>query len=168
MNSFRKVITVLYPLVNFPPTLDIGHAHNEFFQAALDLGIPGLIAFIAVYIASFWMLIRIWQIHHVNLQRTTRKQPATIPITQSGGWLLGGYIPSLLDKHLIKMAVLGLGGGLLAHMLWGMTDAMALGARPAFLFWVILGLICGLHQQVQAYLATGDAKGSEPDPLNIQ
>jgi hypothetical protein len=39
----------------------------------------------------------------------------------------------------------------MAHLLWGLTDAMALGARPAFLFWIILGLISGLHQQVQVY-----------------
>jgi hypothetical protein len=30
-----------------------------------------------------------------------------------------------------------------------MTDAMALGARPAFMFWILLGLISGLHQQAQ-------------------
>jgi hypothetical protein len=40
---------------------------------------------------------------------------------------------------------------LLAHMLWGLTDAMALGARPAFLFWILLGLVSGLHQQAQEH-----------------
>ena len=61
MNAFRKVVPVLYPLFLVSPDVDIGHAHNEFLQAALDLGIPGLIAFIAVYIIAFWMLADMWK-----------------------------------------------------------------------------------------------------------
>ena len=66
----------------------------------------------------------------------------------------------LADARLVQFAVLGLGGGLLAHMLWGLTDAMALGARPAFLFWVILGLISGLHQQAQEHWPVVDGSVS--------
>ena len=46
--------------------------------------------------------------------------------------------------------VLGLGGGLLAHMLYGLTDAVALGAKPGFMFWMLLGLITGLYSQIRA------------------
>jgi putative inorganic carbon (HCO3(-)) transporter len=119
MNAFRKVVPVLYPLFSISPEVDIGHAHNEFLQAALDLGIPGLVSFLALYIGAFWMLVDLW-----------RKG------------MQDGFLP-------YRVVILGLGGGLLAHMLWGLTDAMALGARPAFLFWVIMGLISGLHKQVQ-------------------
>ena len=52
---------MLYPLFTVSPDVDIGHAHNEFLQAGLDLGIPGLIAFIALYIGVFWMLADIWK-----------------------------------------------------------------------------------------------------------
>jgi hypothetical protein len=100
------------------------------------LGIPGLIAFIALYIGAFWMLADVW--------RATRHPPLN-----AGHW-------SLVTRSL----TLGLGGGLLAHMLWGLTDAMALGARPAFLFWVILGLISGLHQQAQEHWAVVDSSVS--------
>jgi putative inorganic carbon (hco3(-)) transporter len=67
MNVFRKVVPVLYPLFLIGPDIDIGHAHNEFLQAALDLGIPGLIAFLALYIGVFWMLADVW--------RATRHSP---------------------------------------------------------------------------------------------
>lgn len=40
MNTFRQVVHVLYPLFSISPEMDIGHAHNEFLQAGLDLGIP--------------------------------------------------------------------------------------------------------------------------------
>jgi O-antigen ligase len=56
MNTFRKLVHMRYPLFLTSPNVDIAHAHNEFLQAALDLGIPGLIAFIAIYLGGFWML----------------------------------------------------------------------------------------------------------------
>ena len=111
MNTFREVVHVLYPLFLIAPDRDFGHAHNEFLQAGLDLGIPGMIAFMGLYMGAFWMLGRSW-----------------------------------LRKVQPKMLVLGLGGGLLAHMLYGLTDAVALGAKPGVLFWMLLGLIAGLHE----------------------
>lgn len=49
-----------FPLVqsNFYPGVYIGpepHAHNVFLQVALDLGLPGLLAFIGLFIAAFIM-----------------------------------------------------------------------------------------------------------------
>jgi putative inorganic carbon (HCO3(-)) transporter len=123
MNTFREVVHVLYPLFTIAPDVDIGHAHNEFLQAGLDLGIPGLIAFIALYLGAFWMLADVWN-------RTRNSQPAT--------------------RTLHLAIVLGLFGGLLAHMLYGLTDAVALGAKPGVLFWMLLGLVSGLHAQVTA------------------
>jgi len=155
MNNFRKVMPVLYPLSTIPPEVDIGHAHNEFLQAALDLGIPGLIAFIALYIGAFWMLVRTWQSVRVNAKSVTSEQRAAVPLTKPRNCFSVIGISPFTDARLVQIAVLGLGGGLLAHLLWGLTDAMALGARPAFFFWVILGLISGLHQQSRGILQPG-------------
>lgn len=129
MNTFRKVVPVLYPLFTISPEVDIAHAHNEFLQAALDLGIPGLIAFLALYVGAFWMLADTW--------KATRR-----PSLNTEYW-------SLVTRSL----VLGLGGGLFAHLLYGLTDAVALGAKPGVLFWMVLGLIVGLHQQAQQHRA---------------
>ncbi len=60
MNVFRVAINDLYPQFSFGPAVDIGHAHNEFLTAALDLGIPGLIAFLSLNMVSFWMLFKVW------------------------------------------------------------------------------------------------------------
>ena len=139
MNTFRKVMPVLYPLFLIGPDMDIGHAHNEFLQVALDLGIPGLISFIALYIGAFWMLTDIWK-------TTCHPQLNTDHcLLFTGHW-------SLVTRSL----TLGLGGGLLAHLLYGLTDAVALGAKPGVLFWMLLGLITGLHRQAQEYYAVVD------------
>ena len=148
MNTFRKIMPVLYPVLNISPEKDIGHAHNEFLQAALDLGIPGLVAFIAIYLIAFWMLIRIWRRALALDKFLSNEQTKRIPLIIHGRNFGENADLSLANSRLVQAAVLGLGGGLLAHLLWGMTDAMALGSRPGFLFWIILALITGLHQQV--------------------
>ena len=148
MNAFRKVVPVLYPLFLIGPDIDIGHAHNEFLQAALDLGIPGLIAFLALYIGAFWMLVDVW--------RATRHPPLN---TEHCEVPEGG---SLVTRFL----ALGLGGGLLAHLLYGLTDTVALGAKPGVLFWMLLGLIAGLRRQAQGHWAVVDSNVPATGPEN--
>lgn len=124
MNTFREVVHILYPLFLISPNTDIAHAHNEFLQAALDLGVPGLIAFVALYFGTFGMLSSIWN-------DTTGTE------SEEG----------FLDATTVRMVVLGFGGGLLAHIIYGLTDAVALGAKPGILFWMLLGLVAGLYGQ---------------------
>jgi putative inorganic carbon (HCO3(-)) transporter len=47
LGTFRHVAIRLYPL-SLPPEFDVGHAHNVFLQVALDVGLPGLIAYLAL------------------------------------------------------------------------------------------------------------------------
>lgn len=112
MNVFRRAIFVLYPTFKVNASFDLGHAHNEVLQAALDLGLPGLVGFLALYVGAVGMLVR--------------------TIRGSGVW---------------RLLALGLLGGLLAHFVYGVTDAVALGAKPGFLFWWLLGLVNGVYVQ---------------------
>lgn len=130
MNTFRGLVHVLYPLPG-RFTSDIAHAHNEFLQAGLDLGVPGMIAFIALYIGAFAMLFDIW--------KRSSRTPVDVPGARRRASPAVGPVARAL--------ALGMGGGLLAHAIYGLTDAVALGAKPGILFWMLLGLICGLHAQ---------------------
>jgi len=134
MNTFRETVHILYPMFTIPPEVDLGHAHNEFLQAALDLGIPGMVAFISIYVIAFWMLARIWRM--VRMGKDDGHQ--------SG--LLG-------DPVFCQFLVLGLGGGLFAHLVFGLMDAITLGAKPGIFFWMLLGLISILY-----YLTNADVK----------
>jgi putative inorganic carbon (hco3(-)) transporter len=151
MNTFRKVVLALYPF--FSVSADIGHAHNEFLQAGLDLGIPGLIAFTAMYILAFWMLARSWRIIHDARPNNAKVQNDPFPASRRKNWLTILPLLFLNDPQLIKLEILGLGGGLLAHFIWGMMDAMSLGSRPGFVFWILLGLITGLYIQIDCRIA---------------
>lgn len=112
MNVFRNSMGILYPTFQFSAASDLAHAHNELLQAAVDLGLPGLVGFLALYIGAVVMLV---------------------PLCKSSG--------------AVRLLALGFLGGLMAHFIFGITDAVALGAKPAFLFWWLLGMIFGLYEQ---------------------
>jgi O-antigen ligase len=61
MNTFRKVMPVLYPTFLTSPDVDIAHAHNHLLQAALDLGILGLIAYLSAWIVVAILLVRVYR-----------------------------------------------------------------------------------------------------------
>lgn len=61
MNAFRKVMPVLYPTFLTSSDSDVAHAHNHLLQAALDLGLPGLIAYLAIWLTVAALLIRVYR-----------------------------------------------------------------------------------------------------------
>ncbi|UCC62003.1 MAG: O-antigen ligase family protein [Anaerolineae bacterium] len=69
MNMFRRVVWYLYPLYHFPYGQDIGHAHNLYLQAALDLGLPGLICYLALVGGT---LAVGWRCYAKSSHRSTR------------------------------------------------------------------------------------------------
>jgi putative inorganic carbon (hco3(-)) transporter len=116
MNVFRQTVRVIYPLFFIPPYIDVANCHNQFLQTALDLGIPGLIAYIALLAAAIAMGIRVW--HRCG-------QP----------W--------------IRAAAQGLVCGIIAQQVFGITDAIALGAKVGIFFWIALGLLAAMYRHAQ-------------------
>lgn len=118
LGAFRRVVPILYPLFTVPPDTDIGHAHNIFLQTALDLGIPGLIAYLAILTVALTLC---WQV------------ALSLPFEDEDG---GGVR--------VRAIALGLAAGLVALHIYGLTDALALGSKPAVAFWYALGLVAAL------------------------
>jgi putative inorganic carbon (HCO3(-)) transporter len=132
MNTFRTIVNVLYPLQTIAadvPVKDIGHAHNLFLQTALDLGIPGLIGFIGMYMTSFWMIFDSLK----RLRRPSSANPKT----------------NFMTKELFFVILVGFLGGQIAHLGFSMTDAIAFGAKPVILFWVMQAIICAIFLKVR-------------------
>jgi putative inorganic carbon (HCO3(-)) transporter len=126
LNNFRRLVPVMYPLFLIGPDQDIAHAHNTWLQVALDLGLPGLIAFVAIWLITLSLLI--------NVIRNTRDR-----------WL--------------RAISIGIFGCLTAYSVYGMTDTIALGARPGFLFWTLLALATASWK-----LARRDREGAATAP----
>lgn len=150
MGTFRRVAPVLYPFFMISPDKDVAHAHNLFLQTGLDLGIPGLIATLSLWIGAFTMLLIVYN-------RSSEKKIA-----------FGMSARSL---------ALGLAGGLLAHGVYGLTDAVALGAKPGFLWWWLLALIAALYrlqvtgnreQERQEGQVSGSRKYREQEKQNLK
>lgn len=70
MGTFRKVVPILYPLFTISPDADIGHTHNHFLAAGVDLGIPGLLAYLSLWFGSITMC---WQVWHHSSNPTYRR-----------------------------------------------------------------------------------------------
>jgi O-antigen ligase len=116
MNAFRKLKPVRFP-IKYPayiavPDEPLPHAHNHLLQATLDLGIPGLIAYAAVWIIAATLLVQVLR----------------------------------SSEQVYRVMAGGLAAGLIAHFVFGMTDAIPLGAKVGILFWFTLALIVGLHR----------------------
>lgn len=54
VGTFQRVANVLYPFFLAGPDAQIGHAHNLLLQVGVDLGLPGLVAFLAILLVAFW------------------------------------------------------------------------------------------------------------------
>ncbi|NLG26694.1 MAG: O-antigen ligase family protein, partial [Chloroflexi bacterium] len=60
MGCFRSVNTSFFPMVG-AASVDASHAHNLFLQVGIDLGLPGLIAYLATLGLSFYLLGRAYR-----------------------------------------------------------------------------------------------------------
>ncbi len=115
LGTFMDLADNLYRLFLFPPGKII-HAHNLFLQIAVDIGLPGLIAWIAIFLSICLINWQIFQ-HGVN-QRNSIKSGLGV----------------------------GLLGSSLAFAVHGMTDAVTWGfIRTAPLVWAMWGVSLAIY-----------------------
>jgi putative inorganic carbon (hco3(-)) transporter len=124
LGAFRGLLPLLYPLATMAPTFDVAHAHNFFLQSALDFGVPGLVALLAIYLAVAAQL--------VQLGHTPGPSDGTLPL--QGTW---------------RTWALGIGCALAAQTVYSQLDAVAMGSKPNFLFWWLLALVLGSANSVR-------------------
>jgi putative inorganic carbon (HCO3(-)) transporter len=110
MGSYVEIVDLFYPHTYFEPG-EIVHAHNLFLQIAVDLGLPGVIAWLAIYIL---VIVAGWRIFK------QAKAKAHFWLSAVGAGLLGSQLT--LGIH-------------------GVTDASTWGiVRTAPLIWALWGL----------------------------
>jgi len=110
MGSYADVFNGFYPLISPDPVL-MEHAHNLILQIAVDLGIPGLIAWLGVLLGVIWTS---WQLYWFGRSQGDRSA--------------FGLGAGLLCSQLALMA-----HGVFDAVTWGMV-------KPAPIVWGIWGV----------------------------
>jgi putative inorganic carbon (HCO3(-)) transporter len=111
LNTFPHVGDAMYPYPSAGLWARVPHAHNNLLQVGVDLGVPGLVAYVGV-LAVFAACT--WKVHRLSKSRSMR------------------------------LLASGVFAGMLAHQVYGLTDAITLGAKPGFLLWMMWGLMAAL------------------------
>lgn len=119
LGTFGKVLPVMYPLFLAGPDADVPHAHNLFLQVAVDLGLPGLVAFVGLLSGS---LMAAWRAYSACRARKEAGPQA------------------LALGLLISLLIMGI------H---GLTDSVTWGTKPAVIPWCIMGLTMALYRVSQ-------------------
>jgi putative inorganic carbon (HCO3(-)) transporter len=73
LGTFSRVATIMYPFFLLNPDAIVPHAHNLFLQAGVDLGIPGLVAFIAFLTAFSFTAVK-----SLRMAKGTELEPLAI------------------------------------------------------------------------------------------
>lgn len=116
MGSYGPLVDRLYPFFLEPPG-SIPHAHNLFLQVAVDLGLPGLLAWLGVVGGVFVAAWQVWRAGRLQADRLTMGLGA------------------------------GLLGCLAAMAVHGLTDAIVWTmVRSAPLIWAVFGLVCAAYR----------------------
>jgi len=137
LGTFRAIMPILYPVFTVSPDFDIAHAHNFFLQTALDFGLPGLLALLAIYMVAVVQIVGLW--------RVPATSPAALPLQAT--W---------------RTWAIGLAGCLVAQTVYSQLDAVAMGAKPNFLLWFLFALIfAAANWSRHDRAATGSALASE-------
>ncbi len=106
LNTFPIILRTYYPTVFSGEVSLVPHAHDLYLQTLLDLGLFGLVSFVAI-------------------------------VGSAVGASMGVALRAPGTRHLTAGLLLGL----LAHGVFSVVDAVALGAKPGLLLWITLGLL---------------------------
>ena len=108
IGTYNQLAHALYPFFIAAPDEIVPHAHNNFLQVAVDVGIPGFIAYVGLMTAFVISARRAYRASHDAGAR--------------------GLIAGAL-------------GGMLAHQVFGLTDAFMLGTKPGVVMWILLAFV---------------------------
>jgi putative inorganic carbon (HCO3(-)) transporter len=114
IGHFNRVVPLLYPYFLVSPSVDIPHAHHMVLQVGIDLGLPGLIAWLAIQMTVAALSIVTWR-HQTGVARTL------------AGGVLGALVAMLVHGQLDAT----LWGTRLAFLPWMLYALAVLAASPA-------------------------------------
>jgi putative inorganic carbon (HCO3(-)) transporter len=144
LGTFRQVANAMYPFFLAGPDADVPHAHNLFLQVAVDLGLPGLVAWLALFLL---VCASAWRIYRGGLV-INRLKPASVTVSPCHHVTVSPcpYLPGLAAGLLCSQIALAVHGAL---------DTVTWGTRPALIVWALWGITMAA-QHLQTHPAEVD------------
>jgi putative inorganic carbon (HCO3(-)) transporter len=118
LGCFEPVVAMMYPMFTIAGGTT-SHAHNLFLQVAVDLGLPGLIAYLATLGMSFYLVFLAYRF----FSREDGREPM-----------------------LLCAACIAALAGMVLH---GLIDCAVWGNKGAFIAWIVLGLSAAMYRLAQ-------------------
>ncbi len=112
IGTYTVVAHALYPFFIAAPNEVVPHAHNQFLEVAIDLGIPGLSVYVALLAVFVFCAVR-----------------ADRAASDAG----------------VRAMIAGLVCGMIAHHVFGLTDAFILGTKPGLLMWIYFAIVAAVY-----------------------
>lgn len=140
MGLYARAIPVLYPYFSmdysiFTRDYNIPHAHNLFLQIGVDMGAPGVVAYLALLMGAFIMLVRPLRRPHQRRQRTQKQLSEDVRDGREPAAVTHSSSQRRDALHWALAA--GVTAGLIAMIVHGLVDAVAWGTKLAFIPWLL-------------------------------
>ena len=113
MGTFGPVANLLYPYFRLGPDAHVPHAHDLFLQLGVDLGFPGLVAYVALLLGLFYAAWSAWR----DLRRRGDGRAWW-------AWGLFGGMVAMVLHGLVDAVAWGTKPALLAWLMWGVIVAL--------------------------------------------
>jgi putative inorganic carbon (HCO3(-)) transporter len=144
--AFGHVADTLYPFLLRGPGAGVPHAHNLFLQVAVDLGLPGLVAYLAILLLALWSAVDGARRHRRAGECGLARRAGENGLARRGG-----------QRALSALAWAGV-ASLVAMCVHGMVDATTwIVGRGAFVPWAAIGAILAVHRAAVHADCTGEA-----------
>lgn len=155
LNTFPVVLATLYPSLLSTPDDPIPHAHNIYLQTAVDLGLGGLLGFLGLWACAAHAGWRAYR-NAGKVQFPLKAVPDEVfEQNVASSFSLRNRASANLDDSpckrvatqeiggdpAVQSAIVGMLAGMLSYLVFGLTDAITLGAKPTVLLWLMLGLV---------------------------
>ncbi len=151
LGAFAQIVPTFFPYDLIPPTVFVPDAHNLPIQVGVDLGVPGLVAWLAFTILLLLLAARTFRAAtnpHVDFGR------AQAPLTPRDD-------AAARQRALTRTLAAGALGSVVGALVAGLFAATNWGVKLSFLPWLVAALIVLLDWQRPAR----DAVPRAPAPL---
>lgn len=114
IGTYNVVAHTLYPFFIAAPDEVVPHAHNQFLEVAVDLGIPGLMTYLGLLAVFAYSAVRAYR---------------------------------AANDASVRALIMGLVCGMIAHHVFGLTDAFILGTKPGLLMWIYFAMAAAIYAE---------------------